>query len=104
MLLERARCPPLIAFRSLNSIGVSFPRTVTDLAAGDVTLAGNGHLAVSSLFIFGGLWLMASPALIGAGIIGWAALEKGRGYRSPLRRLGHLLCPRHADQEAAPEG
>ncbi|HEY6764023.1 MAG TPA: hypothetical protein VI386_04575 [Candidatus Sulfotelmatobacter sp.] len=36
MLLERARCLALVALGGLNGIGVSFPRTVTDLAAGDV--------------------------------------------------------------------
>src|ERR1700733_4138888 len=93
MLLERVRGLALVTLGGLNGIGVSFPRPVTDLAARDVTLAGNGHFAMSRLFIFGELWLKASPALIGAGIITGAGLEEGRGYRRALRRLGHLLCP-----------
>ena len=58
MLFERLRGLALIALRRLDRVRVSFSRSVTDLAAGDVALAGNFTLAweVFSYSRNSGLW------------------------------------------------
>ena len=91
MLFERLRGLALIAFRGLNGIRVSFPRSVADLAPRDVTLAGNAYFGVSSFFVLSELRLMARPALVNASVIGGFAFEEPRGYRCALCRFGHLL-------------
>src|SRR5580700_5649636 len=103
MLLHRPRRLALIALRRLNRIRVSFSRAVTGFAAGDVTLVGNGYLAMNSFLILAELWLVAGPAAVRPGVIGRAALQEFGGHRSALRRFGQLLPQSLPAQKAEPE-